>query len=137
MRLRRRVRPHLFPPVAQAGGRRVLIRNTPEMDKLRKQEKLLADSNDVADFAIMKILSQREIGNFLKSQIYREAIERFSDRLPAHEIRTLVDATIFKERYDREQAERRRRELAVRQRTRGAEQASVVSYRLRAAGLTA
>ncbi len=135
--LRRRASP-LFPPVAEGNQRARPHRADPaEKARLRDREALTTNSNSVADFVIYRILSQREIGNFLKSQLYREAIERFSDRLPPQEIRALVDATIRKEHDDRMQIERVRRAEAARKAASGAKSAAMLQYRLRAAGLTA
>ncbi len=94
---------------------------------LRDRERLVDDSNSVADFVIYHILSQREIGNFLKSALYKSAIERFSKRLPASEIRALVDATIRQELALREQAARARRAEAIRKAQASAGRSSVIS----------
>lgn len=134
--LRRRVSP-LFPPVAERPRRGSARPNPQETARLRDLERLLDDSNQVADYVIYRILSQREIGNFLKSQLYKEAIERFADRLPRHEIRALVDATLRKEADDRLQVERTRRAEAARKAQSGVAGKAMLLYRLRAAGLTA
>lgn len=86
----------------------------------QEQERSTSASNDVADFVIYFVQSEAVVGNALKARLYEAAIARFKRRLPPEMIRMLVDATILKDKMDRERAVRLRKAEAARKAEDGA-----------------
>lgn len=77
---------------------------TPEIDRLRADERFKEVGNRVADAIIYDIMGCPSIGNDERLRWIRAAVERFGGELPLDTISGIVDRVIVKELQDRARA---------------------------------
>ncbi len=113
---RRRYASRSTVPVVDDGSLSFPNAGSQEVRVLAQLEERKSVMNDVADYVTPYVLSEPNISNALKMQVYQAAIARFRHRLSPDMIRKLVDATILQENCRREEIAAYRRAKARKKR---------------------